>query len=136
MRRAIGAICVLLGLLGAIPAHAGSVLQVQLVSADKTQASPRSGLGAVEGLLKRNTPYSNFQVLAVRSAALPASTTLDMGRGVIVKCAGAQDRLSIEVLSGGRAMLRSTVSLRDQTPLVLGGFPSGGSKLMVIVTAL
>ena len=122
-------------MLAATSTFAGSTLSVRLVEASNSGGGMGTGLNDVSHLLQSNLPYRSFQLLGARSMTLPADSSAAMGRSVTVKCSGAQDGVSVTVDIAGRTALQSTVSLRDNTPLVLGGFSSGKGKLIVILLA-
>ena len=123
-------------MLAATTTFAGSTLSVRLVEASNGGGGMGTGLGDVAHLLQSNLPYRSFQLLGSRSMSLPAESSAALGRGVTVNCSGQQGGVTVTVDIGGRTALQSTVSLRDNTPLVLGGFSSGSKgKLIVILLA-
>lgn len=123
-------------LLAAEVSLAGSTLSIRLVEASNVGQGMGAGLGDVSRLLQENLPFRSFQVLASRSMTLPANGVASLSGGLVARCSGDQGSLSVVIESGGRKVLQSTVELRDGSPLILGGFSSGGrGKLIVILLA-
>ena len=127
----IAAVAVLMGL--AASGVRAATLNVRLVEASQSGPSTAPGLQDVAGLLARNTPYTHFALLSSRSMTLPGEGTLTMGTGVSVACSGSPKSLNILVRQGGSTVLKTTVKIDDQAPLILGGFPSRGGKLLLIL---
>jgi len=114
---------------------AGSTLSVRLVEASNAGQGMGNGLGDVSPLLLNNLPYKTFQLLASRSMALPANSVASLNSGIVARCSGGQDNLSVVLERGGKKIMQTTVELRDGTPLIIGGLSAGQSKLIVILLA-
>jgi hypothetical protein len=126
---------VALGVL-ASAAHAGSELGIRLVEANSRRGGMGPGLEDVAGLLRENLPFNTFRLVSSGALRLPArGSTADLGSGLAVTCSGSQRNLSVTVTRGRRPLLRTTVALRDDRPWILGGFPGGDGKLIVILLA-
>ena len=133
MRRATWLwIVALLGLLAG-PALAGSTLTIRLVEASNKGGGVSAELRDVADLLQNNLPFKAFQLLATKSVRLPASGDIDLGRGFTAHCEGPQRNLAVRVIRDRKPVLDSTVELQDGTPLILGGFPADGGKMIVIL---
>jgi len=114
---------------------AGSILTVRLVEASNAGQGMASGLGDVANLLQGNLPYKTFQLLASRSMALPASSVASLNYGIVARCSGGQENMSVVLERGGKKIMQTSVELRDGTPLIIGGISSGQGKLIVILLA-
>lgn len=135
MRRTVATIAVLLVSISALSATAGGTLSVRLVKAANEGADNPSGLQDVIEVLKRSLPYTKYSLVAGTNLSLPADgAERRLGR-YSVSCSGGQGALSINVRHGGRELLNTSVSLRDNKPLILGGFPDAGGKLVLVFVA-
>jgi hypothetical protein len=117
----------------AAAAHAAPTLSVRLVEASREGGGVGRDLGDVAAVLQQNMPFDTFRLLSSRTMRLPGDQQHDMGSGYAVRCAGEQQSLAITVSRDGRVVLRSTVALRDETPLILGGFPSRSGKIIIVL---
>jgi hypothetical protein len=113
----------------------GSTLSVRQVEASHAGQGMDTGLGDVSQLLRDNLPFKSFQLLASRSMSLPADGVASLSRGMVVRCSGDQRNMKVTIESGGRKVMQSTVELRDGIPLIMGGFPSGKGKMILILLA-
>ena len=120
---------------GAAVALAGSSLTLRLVEASNQGKGMGPGLGDVADLLRGNMPFTSYQLTATRTVPLPSDSPIAIGAGLVVRCSGKQSNLQIKVTRDGRPVLESTVELQDNTPLVLGGFPTAGGKSLLILLA-
>lgn len=114
---------------------AGSLLSVRLVEASHAGQGMGVGLGDVANLLQNNLPYKSFQLLASRSMALPANGVASLNSGIVARCSGGQDNLSVVLERGGKKIMQTTVELRDGTPLIIGGISSAQGKLIIVLLA-
>ncbi|MBL7115377.1 MAG: hypothetical protein ISS35_06390 [Kiritimatiellae bacterium] len=119
---------------GVFSAQAGQTLSVRLIHATQQQQASSSGLSDVAGVLQRSLPYNHFSLKGSTSMRLPAGETRSLG-GYSVQCSGAQGQLKIQVRRGNKALINTTVALRDKTPLVLGGLPASTGKLLLVFVA-
>jgi hypothetical protein len=114
---------------------AGSLLSVRLVEASHAGQGMGVGLGDVANLLQNNLPYKSFQLLASRSMSLPANGVASLNSGIVARCSGGQDNLSVVLERGGKKIMQTTVELRDGTPLIIGGISSAQGKLIIVLLA-
>ena len=114
---------------------AGSLLTVRLVEASHAGRGMGAGLGDVANLLQNNLPYKSFQLLASRSMSLPANGVASLNSGIVARCSGGQDNLSVVLERGGKKIMQTTVELRDGTPLIIGGISSAQGKLIIVLLA-
>jgi hypothetical protein len=112
---------------------AGSLLSLRLVEASHAGQGMGVGLGDVANLLQNNLPYKSFQLLASRSMALPANGVASLSSGLVARCSGGQDNLSVVLERGGKKIMQTTVELRDGTPLIIGGISSAQGKLIIVL---
>jgi hypothetical protein len=125
--------CALMVSAGAV--LAGPTLTIRLVDASNSGQGAGGGLEDVAQLLKENLPFNSFRLVANRSMPLPANGTVSLAEGIQARCSGDQRNLSVAIERGGKAQIQSTVELRNNTPLILGGMPSDKGKLIVILLA-
>lgn len=113
----------------------GSTLSVRLVEASNSGQGMGAGLGDVAHLLQNNLPYKAFQLLASRSMSLPANGVASLNSGIVARCTGGQENLSVVLERGGKKIMQTTVELRDGTPFIIGGISAGQGKLIVVLLA-
>jgi hypothetical protein len=112
---------------------AGPGLSIRLVEASNAGQGAGGGLEDVAQLLKENLPFNSFRLLASRSMALPANGSVTLDEGIQARCSGDQRNLTVVIERGRKEEVRSTVELRRDTPLIVGGFPSKNGKMIVIL---
>jgi len=135
MKRATLLLSMLLLALAAGPAFAGSRLAIRLVEANNRGGGVAGELGDVAELLKGNLPFNTFRLISAKSMALPAGGEVELGRGFRASCEGPQRGLTIRVTRDRKPVLNTTVELADGTPLILGGFPIDGGKMILVLLA-
>ena len=90
----------------------------------------------VERLLRSNLPYRGFELLSRTSMALPVrGQSSGLARGFRISCNGDAGRLSVRVDRGDATLLNVAVALRPGTPVILGGFPDGADRLLLVLVA-
>jgi hypothetical protein len=119
----------------AAPALAGSSLSIRLVRASNSAQGNGAGLEDVISVLKKSLVYSSYTLAGSASTALPARNSSRRLGPYTVTCNGPQGALAISVRHGRRELLKTSVSLRDGKPLILGGFPDAGGKLVLVFIA-
>ncbi len=121
-------------LAAAASAEAGRV-EIRLVRAHQGSGISRE-LRDVEDLLRAQLRFPGFELLARQRIALPNDgQTVTFPRGIEVRCEGPAERLSVIVRRGGSVLLNVFVNLRGDVPVVLGGFPDGSDRLLLILRA-
>lgn len=135
MQRPTYAAILLAAILCAAPAFAGSSVSIRLVQADNSGSGVGGGLDDVSELLKSNLPFNSFKLVSSGSVQLPAGGSAGLGQGFAAQCKGSQDSMQITVTRGGKKVLDTKVGLQDDVPLILGGFPAGSGKLMLVLLA-
>ena len=135
MKRGIPAILTALCLcLLSASAMAGN-LSVRLVKASNTPGGSSAGLGDVLPVLKKSLVYSHYALAGSTSLSLPAKQTSRQLGAYSVTCDGEQGNLAISVRHGRKQLLNTRVSLSSRRPLILGGFPAGDGKLVLVFVA-
>ena len=119
----------------AAPVLAGSQINIRLIEATDSGTGNPAGLADVIGVLKRSLVYKNYSLVAQASLPLPAANRVVTLGSYSVSCSGQQGSLAISVRRGGRVMLNTNISLRDNRPLIVGGFPSGRGKRVLVFVA-
>jgi hypothetical protein len=78
--------------------------------------------------------FNSYRLVDAADFSIPAGQTRGMG-GYEVTCAGERKALVITVKLGRRELLNTTVSLRANKPLVVGGFPSPRGRMILVFVA-
>jgi hypothetical protein len=115
-------------------AVAGS-LSIRLVRASNTPGGNSAGLGDVIPVLKKSLVYSHYSLAGSTSMKLPAQNSVRQLGSYSVTCNGQQGNLAITVRHGRKQLLNTRVSLSSRKPLILGGFPAGNDKLVLVFVA-
>jgi hypothetical protein len=110
-------------------------LSVRLVEAHNDSAAVAGGLRDVSGTLRKNLPYTGFDLLSSRSLPLPANGSASLSHGFSVQCTGPQSGLKAVIKRNGKQMLSTTLNLRSNTPVILGGFTSSRGRILVLLVA-
>lgn len=134
LARRLGLLLVAAFALLASPVLAGQQLGVRLVEASGGPARTDPALKDVEAMLKGNLPFSQFRLVDRTAVRLPAiQQATDLKGGVVMRFNGDQQKLAVTMEQGGRVVLQTQIALHDGIPLVLGGFPSGGGRMMIVL---
>lgn len=128
------AVAAALGMLSS-PCVAGSRLSVRLVEASNEGTGVSAGLEDVASAMRSSLVFRSYTLVGSRSTPLPAPGSVIRLGPYSVKCSGPQSSLAIRVSKGGRDLLKTTVNLRDDKPLILGGFPSTRGKMILVFLA-
>jgi len=129
-------ICILLCYLGAFGnCLAGNSVSIRLVHASNSGEGVEKGLEDIGKILQSQLAFKKYEMVDRKSCSLPADKTIKMTFGYLVKCLGTQENLTINVSQKKKELLKTTVSLQDGKPLILGGFPGEGGKLLLILLA-
>ena len=113
---------------------AGERLSIRLVEASN-DGKGAAGVEDIAGMLRKNINYQSFALLGRGSMPLPAQNAASRIGAYTVTGSGPQNNLSIRVRKGGSEVLSTTVRLKDRTPLVVGGFPGGKGKMVLVFVA-
>lgn len=126
---------IVIGSLLAAPAYANREVDIRLVRAQTTGSlSPQ--LADVADLLQNNLPFQGYSVLGRTRLPLPnRGQSVTFPGNLVVRCSGNQERLTVVVRRHETVLLNAVVSLRDNRPVILGGFPEGRDRLLLIVVA-
>ncbi|MBN1672754.1 MAG: hypothetical protein JXR37_17050 [Kiritimatiellae bacterium] len=118
--------------LAVLPCLAGKKLSVRLVEATNRPGVKPAGLKDVIDVLKANLPYSSYRLADSTVLGLPADGSETVLDGYAVRCAGDQNALAIVVRQGRRELLKTSVVLQDNKPLIVGGFSIEGGKMILV----
>ncbi len=118
------------------PALGGDSLTVRLIEASNTPAT-RPLPPDLEMKLKNNLPgpYRHFNLIDIQQVRLPANDRISLGGLCQLSLNGPQHKLAVGMVRQQQRIISMTVSLQDNKPLVVGGFPSLGGKYLVVLTA-
>lgn len=118
----------------AVRAGGGDTLSIRLVEATQEGQGIGRGLEDVAQLLQENLPFKSFQLQADKSVELPANSAVELSGGYTARCSGDAGSLKVSVVRKGKpGRVDSTVALRRGKPVILGGLPAEGGKMIVIL---
>ena len=123
---------VMLGLMGATAAMAGSNLSIRLVNASHVGNGAPAGLNDISGMVRDNLGFSNCTMGGSLTWKIPTGRVTGSVGGYQVECVGGQEKLGIAVFRNGKQLLKTTVRLQDGTPFILGGFRAGQEMQMFV----
>lgn len=130
-------IVVFLFAMGSVPSVVWSAdsVDIRFVRAHHgSSVSP--ALRDVEGLLRANLPYQGFELLTRTRMPLPnRGQSVSLARGYRLRCRGDARRLSVRVIRDDESVLNVAVALRPRNPVILGGFPDGSDRLLLVFVA-
>lgn len=114
-------------------ATAGDKLWIRLVEASHVGPEGGAGLEDVVPVLKKSLAYSKFKLVSQTTSTIGGNQAPVLG-GYTISYSGNQENLFIVVYRGNRELVKTRVSLKDNKPLIVGGFPSrNGSYVLVFV---
>lgn len=114
--------------------HAGSQIDVRLVTILPGSSSDSSGVDDIIGVLKKNIGENRYSVAGQDTIGLPASgQTSDLGN-VLLTCSGDQKNLQITVSTKGKVIVNTNVELESGKPFILGG-TQGKTKFVLVFVA-
>ena len=113
--------------------EAGQTVSLRLVKASNEGQGVSKGLEDVGKLLQSQLPFKNYRMVDEKACSIPANKTIKMALGILVNCSGSQENFTINITQNGKELLKTTFSLLDNKPLILGGFPDKPGKLMLIL---
>ena len=90
----------------------------------------------VEVLLRANLPYQGFELLSRSRMALPnRGQSARLAANYRMHCRGVARRFAVRVDRGENTVLNVVVALRPGNPVILGGFPDGADRLLLVLMA-
>ncbi len=113
----------------------GGSLSMRLVEVSNAGRGVDSSLKDVASALQGQLSFNSYRLVSSGSTALPAGNTKTSLSGYSVACDGPQNALTITILHGRKKLVSTTVNLRNGHPVLLGGFPSSGGKLIIVFVA-
>lgn len=124
-----------LALLALLPAFAGAeMLNIKLVKLS-SRGSVTPGMENVAAIIQRNLPYGGCELVDQKACLLPANATLAFKSNYTLVCTSKAEGLVVTILKNNKLMLSSAVTLKDSTPVILGGFGGGvaGTKHVFVL---
>lgn len=112
---------------------AGDSVSVRMVAVSQEEAMVDEGLADVQEFLAANLPYKRYVLLDSQKAELPAAAKLKMARGYTVQLQGPQENLIIKVAHKRKLLLKSTLTLQENKPLIVGVLPSAEGQLIFVL---
>lgn len=108
-------------------------LWVRLAEAsdETTQVAPE--LRDVASLLRDYLPYRAFDLLDSRRLELPASKSMRLAGGYLLRCRGSARELSVLLERDERVLVQTVLALREGRPFVLGGFPGPRGRVFLVL---
>ncbi len=132
MRRSLLSLALWLAL--ALPAAAGTV-SIRLVEATDQRAGVDPGLEDVAAALRNSLVFKGYALLATASTSLPGTGSPVVLGPYEVRCTGPQNLVNIEVFHGHKRVLRTSVSLLGNSPVIVGGFAGKTGKIILVFMA-
>ena len=126
---------VLLTLLMASTSLAGNNLSIRLVEAGNRKKASSSGVPDVISILKKSFSYNSYNLTASGRMTLPAKKSTQKLGEYVVTCSGKQKNLSIRVMHNNKTIINTTVSLHDNKPVMVGGFPAKNGEFILVFIA-
>jgi hypothetical protein len=136
MKTISGLLLFLLVCIGATSCIAGDSLSIRLVEASE-QASTNKADAALADIVSimQKSPvfrFASYRLAGSSSMRLPARKYSRVLDGFKIRCDGKQDDLSITVYRNKKQLLKTTVSLKDNKPLMFGGLPGKTGKMILV----
>ena len=114
---------------------AGDTLNLRMVKVSNQGQGVDHGLSDVGPLLSSQLPFKRFRLVDEKNGNLKVSSTLSVAHGYTVQYSGSQADLNLIMRHENDEVLKTSVQLLDNKPLILGGFPSENGKLIFILIA-
>ena len=126
-----------------LTANAGSVtLNAKMMHASNKPTSTVQKLSSLESALRNTLRFENYATLGNKSTKVttPGKTTLDLGHGYQLDVnlkEGAKGVLLAHVnwRKGKKSLVKTNLKMPRGKPVVLGGVPYKGGKLLVTLVA-
>lgn len=114
-------------------------LQVLMIQAQNESAPIDRRLERVEYKLRRVFGFQFYRYVGEGSVTLPArgegAVSLPDGHRLQVRLGGKGGRAEVRWIRNDEPLLSTSVGLARNAPVVLGGIPSNGGKLILVLTA-
>lgn len=111
-------------------------LSVRLVAADNSaQAKPDPGLEDILPLLQGNLPFTSYRLKLRRQTTLTEGGQVPLETGLQLVFSGVRGTSFVAtVRKQDETLVETRLTLRRDSPVVLGGIPAdGGGKLIVVI---
>ncbi len=133
LRNRILAIIAFTAIIMPATAYAAQQLSIRMVEADNQSEYIDASLSDVSSVLRRNLPYKRFRMLGHGNSALPTGGNTSFPNGYSLIVSGPAANCAVKILKNNKPLLTTSVSLRGNTPLIVGGFPAGAGKHLFIL---
>lgn len=120
-------------IIAASSSRAADSLWIRLAEPANDDSGISSDLRDVADVLRKSFSYKSFRYLASSTMELPAKKVHATLSTFSVRCNGDRGSLSIEVWQGRSCLLKTTVSLKDGTPLIMGGLANKNGEPMILI---
>lgn len=118
-------------------AMANDLVTVRWVKASNVQMrgeDPR--LDDIAKALRKTLPYTSYQLLDQELVELTDASPVNLKEGFVVRFEGPQNNLRIVIERDRKELLNTTVNLKDDKPLIVGGFAAGeDARFMLVLKA-
>jgi len=114
-------------------ADAGA-LSARLVTASKEAGSVDASLSDVLPLLQ-NLNFKSFRLEGESTLALKEGATASLAKGYSIELTQVQDRNAmVRVIQDRRDVMKTRLSLKEDKPVIVGGFddPGGGRTIIIL----
>ncbi len=93
------------------------------------------GLENVAAIIQRNLPYAGCELVEQKACVLPANATLSFRVGYSLICKSTEDSVGVTILKKNKLLISTTVTLKGNTPVIIGGFDGGttGTKHVFVL---
>lgn len=89
----------------------------------------------VAAIIQRNLPYAGCELVEQKACVLPANSILSFKTGYKLVCKSTDDSVAVTILKKNKLLISTTVTLKDATPVIIGGFDGGttGTKHVFVL---
>ncbi len=122
-------------LLAVVPALAApAMLNAKLVKLTGN-GGVTPGLEDVAAIIRRNLPYAGCELVEQKACVMPANATLAFKSGYSLVCRSEGEAMTLTILRKNKMLLSTAVTLKDATPVIIGGFDGGpkGAKHVFVL---
>lgn len=112
----------------------GGALSARLVTASKDAGNTDAGLSDVLPLLQ-NLNFKSFRLEGESTLALKEGATATLAKGYSIELTQVQDRNAmVRVIQDRRDVMKTRLSLKEDKPVIVGGFddPGGGRTIIIL----
>jgi len=110
-------------------------LSARLVTASKDAGSTDARLNDVLPLLQSTLSFKSFRLDGESTLAFREGSSATLGKGYRLELSQVQDRNAmVRVTQNDRDLVKTRLSLREDKPVIVGGFddPAGGKTIIIL----